>query len=193
MPDRPASDDGKYPAREPERNAAMQPWAHLYEPGMTYLLTAVIQDRKPLCADARSAQIACDDIAFYTDKFQASSPAYVIMPDHIHWIICPSPHDFERFAREEQDKGGRYARAPDEYYLTKIVEDYKRHVSYKIHRVHNTRGMRVWQKGFRDDGLRTPRAIRSAVRYVIMNPVQAGLVDAPEQYPYLVLDNDWLV
>ncbi len=166
---------------------------HLYEPGMTYLLTAVTHRRQNLFADAEAAQIAFDDIAFYTRKFKAASLAYVIMPDHMHWVITPSPEDFKRFAREEQARSGKYSGDPARFYLSKIIEDYKRHVSFAVHQMQVTRGAKLWQDGFRDDGLRTPEAIRRAVRYIVFNPVRAGLAVTSEAYPYLAWDGEWLL
>ena len=86
---------------------------HLYEPGMTYLLSAVSHRRENIFANASFAQAAHEDVAFYARKFDTASLAHVIMPDHIHWVIYPSPQDFERFAREEKEKGGKYADAPN--------------------------------------------------------------------------------
>ena len=166
---------------------------HLYEPGMTYLLTSVTYRRQTFFAEAETAQVAFNDVAFYTHKFKAASLAYVIMPDHIHWVIYPSPEDFKRFACEEQAKSGKYAEDPERFYLSKIIEDYKRHVSFAVNRSQKTEGAKLWQDGFRDDGLRTPEAIRKAVKYVIYNPVRAGLTAWPEVYPYLAWDGEWLV
>jgi len=166
---------------------------HLYEPGMTYLLTSITYRREPIFSNAMFAQAAHEDIAFYARKFSAASLAHVIMPDHIHWTIYPSPQDFERFAREEKVRGGKYADAPERFYLSKIMEDYKRRVSYVVNGGRGTRGVPVWQDGFRDDGLRTPETIRAATQYVVMNPVKAGLVGKPEDYPYLAWDATWLI
>ena len=165
---------------------------HLYEPGMVYLLTTNTHRREPVFANPSFAQAAHEDIAFYACKFSATSAAHVIMPDHFHWIIHPSPQDFERFAREEKQTGGKYAHAPERFYLSKIMEDYKRHVSFVVNNERDARGAQVWQDGFRDDGLRMSDAIRAAVRYVVMNPVKAGLVQAPEEYLYLAWDAAWL-
>ncbi len=170
----------------------MTPVAHLYDPAMTYLLTMVSHERASIFADMRYAQIAHEDITFYATKFEAISLAHVVMPDHVHWVLFPSAEDFGRFAREEREKGGKYADAPERFYLTKIVEDYKRHTSYEVNRLRNTRGMHVWQSEFRDDGLRTLEAVRAAVRYVVMNPARAGLVQVPDEYPYLAWNGEWL-
>ena len=152
---------------------------------MTYLITAVTHGRQAIFEEARCAQAAFDDIAFYARKFQATSLAHVVMPDHIHWVIYPLPQDFERFSREQQERDGKYAGAPDRFYLSKIMEDYKRHTSFVVNGLRATRGVQVWQDGFRDDELRTPDAIRAAVQYVVNNPVEAGLVDNAADYAYL--------
>lgn len=159
--------------------------AHLYEPGMSYLLTTVTHHRQMVFADAGCARAAHEDIAFYARKFRMVSLAHVIMPDHVHWVVHPSTQDFERFARDQRERGGKYSGAPERFYLSKIIEDYKRHAGFVVNGLHGTRGAQVWQDGFRDDGLRTPEAIRAAVRYVVMNPVEAGLVATAEDYPYL--------
>ena len=157
---------------------------HYYEPGMVYLITAVTYHRETVFTDPGNAQIAHEDIAFYTAKFKATTLAHVIMPDHIHWVIQPSPEDFARFSREQTEKGGQYAAAPYRYYLSKILQDYQRHVAYEVNKRRETRGTKVWQDGFRDDGLRTEKAVLAAVRYVAYNPVKAGLVERLEDYAF---------
>jgi putative transposase len=166
----------------------------IYEPGMTYLITTITRHRERLFEDKNFARIAHEDIAFYARKFGMVSIAHVIMPDHMHWIMHPSPKDFERFTREEQAKGSRskYGHAPERFYLSKIMEDHKRHTSHMINECRDTPYTEVWQEGFRDDALRTPDAIRGAVQYVILNPVKAGLVERPEDYPYLAWNANWL-
>ncbi|MEW5958017.1 MAG: hypothetical protein AB1801_09860 [Chloroflexota bacterium] len=167
--------------------------AHLYQPGVTYLLTSVTYRRRPFFAQPDCAQAAYEDVAFYAQKFRAASLAYVVMPDHLHWVICPSAEDFERFAHNEREKHGKYAAAPERFYLSKILEDYRRHTGFVVNRLQGTGGAQMWQAGFRDDGLRTPTAIRAPVRYVVLNPVKAGLVTRPKDYPYVAWDAAWLV
>ena len=157
---------------------------HYYEPGRIYLITAVTYRRQPVFSVSAYAQIAHEDITFYTTKYQAQTLAHVIMPDHIHWVLRPSTDDFERFRREQQKAKSPYSHAPHRYYLSKILQDYQRHVAFTVNRLRDTRGFKVWQDGFRDDMLRTPRYVRAAIRYVIYNPVAAGLVDRPDEYPY---------
>lgn len=167
---------------------------HIYGPGVTFLITTITRRRERLFEDAKLARIAHEDIAFYARKFGTINVAHVIMPDHMHWIMHPSAADFERFAHEERDKGKRskYGHEPERFYLSKIMEDYKRHTAHVINECRDAPYAKVWQEGFRDDALRTPDAIRGAVQYVILNPVKASLVENPEDYPYLAWNADWL-
>jgi putative transposase len=167
---------------------------HTYEPGMTYLITTITRRRERLFEDARFTQIAHEDIAFYARKFGMISVAHVIMPDHLHWIMHSAAEDFERFAHEERAKGNRskYGHDLERFYLSKIMEDYKRHTAHLINELRDAPYAEVWQEGFRDDALRIPDAIRGAVQYVILNPVKAGLVEHAEDYSYLAWNADWL-
>jgi REP element-mobilizing transposase RayT len=40
----------------------------------------------------------------------------------------------------------------------------------------------LWQRSFHDQGLRTETAVTEAVRYVLNNPIMAGLVERWEEY-----------
>lgn len=174
--------------------SSMSRLRHIYEPGMTYLITTTAQRRERLFEDEKFACIAHEDIAFYPHKFGAISVAQVIMPDPVHWVMYPSAGDFEQFRQDELAKGKRskYSLEPERFYLSKIMEDYKRHTAHLINELRDAPYAPVWQDGFRDDALRSPSAIRATVQYVILNPVKAGLVERPEDYPYLAWNAEWL-
>ena len=167
---------------------------HVYESGMPYLITTITHRRERLFEDEKFACIAHEDITFYAHKFGATSVAHVIMPEHVHWVMYPSTECFEQFRQDEQAKGKRskYGLEPERFYLSKIMEDYKRHTAHLINELRDAPYTQVWQEGFRDDALRSPGAIRAAAHYVVLNPVKAGLVERPEDYPYLAWNAEWL-
>ena len=78
----------------------------------------------------------------------------VLMPDHIHAIVSPSTK------RE----------------LLDIVSDWKRWMSFAA-------GIQ-FQAGFFDHRLRSALSAMAKWNYVSMNPVRAGLVSRPEDWPY---------
>lgn len=50
--------------------------------------------------------------------------------------------------------------------------------------------MRVWQRGFHDRALRQEEDLIATARYVVANPLRAGLVDRIGDYPWW--DAVWL-
>jgi len=43
---------------------------------------------------------------------------------------------------------------------------------------------RVWARGYHDHALRQDENLRGAARYIIANPLRAGIVSHPLDYPY---------
>lgn len=67
--------------------------------------------------------------------------------------------------------------------LSKTVRLYKSHVSLAL-------GNRIWEDGYHDHGLRQEEDIRRIARYIVANPLRAGLVEDVRLYPYW--DAIWL-
>ncbi len=42
----------------------------------------------------------------------------------------------------------------------------------------------MWQKGFHDHAIREEEDLRAVARYVVANPVRAGLVQSVRDYPH---------
>ena len=49
---------------------------------------------------------------------------------------------------------------------------------------------RIWAPAFHDHAIRREQAVLNAARYIVLNPVRAGLVAGPAKYPYW--DAVWL-
>jgi len=82
------------------------------------------------------------------------------MPDHLHIVL------------EALDK---------EADLVKFVTRFKQYAGFEYRR---ETGSRLWQEGFYDRVLRKEEAAEDAVRYVLSNPVRAGLVMAVHEWPF---------
>jgi REP element-mobilizing transposase RayT len=48
----------------------------------------------------------------------------------------------------------------------------------------------IWQDGYHDHALRSEENLQDAARYIVMNPVRAGLVESIREYP--LWDAKWL-
>ena len=87
--------------------------------------------------------------------------AYCFMPDHVHIVLkgVTPDSDLRRFARVAKQRSGYVLRR--ECGLTE-----------------------VWEVGYFERILRDNEPTEIVVRYVLYNPVRAGLVKRPEDYPY---------
>lgn len=56
--------------------------------------------------------------------------------------------------------------------------------TWTAHAWRRARGGRLWQSGYYDHILRDGSAYLRVARYVLLNPVRAGLVDRAEDYPF---------
>jgi putative transposase len=124
-------------------------------PNHVYLVTAVTTSRKPVFISFASARLA---VRCFYDKDvvrHAQTLAFVVMPDHIHWLL-----------RLENDGN-----------LSEAVRLFKSKVSYILHQ-------HIWQRGFHDHALRDDEDLRDIARYIIANPMRSGLVKSPGEYPH---------
>ncbi|WP_218569849.1 REP-associated tyrosine transposase [Pseudomonas sp. Hp2] len=136
-------------------------------PGRIYLLTTVAEGRVPLFADWRCAQAVAACLISKDTWIEARLLCWVLMPDHWHGLLELEGH--ASLARVMKRMKGRAAR--------------------EVNRARG-RGGAVWMEGFHDRAVRAEEDLRAIARYVIANPLRAGLVGSIGQYPYW--DAIWL-
>ena len=90
------------------------------------------------------------------------------MPDHFHAILVPEPRD-----------------------TISAVMRYIKGTFARRYNAANDSGGAVWQPRFYDSAIRSERELMVRIRYVEENPVRAGLVKRPEQYPFSSAAQDW--
>jgi putative transposase len=81
--------------------------------------------------------------------------AFVIMPDHIHWLM------------QLEDKAT----------LQQVIRSMKSQTAKVI-------GYPIWQPGYYDHAIRKDEDIVHIARYIIANPIRAGLVKKVGDYPH---------
>ena len=87
--------------------------------------------------------------------------AYVVMPDHVHWLF-------------QLNEGGS---------LERIIRRVKGVSARKINLRLNREGS-IWQHGFFDHAVRNQKDVKPIARYIIANPLRAGLVSRLADYPH---------
>ncbi len=130
-------------------------------PGHAYLVTTVTEDRDPIFRDIWCARVLARALQYQAAKGHAHTLAYVVMPDHLHWLL---------------QLGERQS-------LSQVVAVTKRWSAEQINRGRFQTGP-LWQAGFHDHAVRADEDLRALARYVIHNPVRAGLVGSVLEYPH---------
>jgi REP element-mobilizing transposase RayT len=126
-----------------------------------YLITTVTQHREPIFNDFNAARAMVRLLMNEQLLGRADTLAFVIMPDHLHWLMTLT---------------GQIG-------LSQVMQSLKTLSAKKI-------GHPVWQAGFHDHALRQEEDLLATARYIVTNPLRAGLVQHIGDYPHW--DAIWL-
>jgi putative transposase len=91
----------------------------------------------------------------------AAMLAWVLMPDHVHWLVQLGGHDK----------------------LQSVVNRLKSSSAREANRKLGRTGA-LWQRAFHDHALRSEEDVVAVARYIISNPIRAGLVAHIGDYPF---------
>ena len=108
--------------------------------------------------------VACAAARCFEDRTvlgEAAMLAWVLMPDHAHWMIALSEHDV----------------------LSTVVNRIKSASARHANRVLQRKGA-LWSAAYHDHALRTEDDLADTARYVIANPLRAGLVNSLGDYSF---------
>ncbi|WP_434607181.1 transposase [Pseudomonas sp. D2-30] len=136
------------------------------ESNRIYLLTTNTLGREPVFKDVVLGRLVVDQFRKAQEQGWADSLAWVVMPDHFHWLI-------------ELRKGS----------LSELMQRTKS-LSTKAVNLRLDNKISLWQQGFHDRALRRDEDLVFMARYVICNPLRAGLVKRLGDYP--LWDAIWL-
>jgi len=95
------------------------------------------------------------------EKYGCQIHAYVLMTNHVHLLITP----------EHQDSLGRLFQYVGRYYVTYVNNTYGRTGT-------------LWEGRYKANIVEEEDYLLSCHRYIESNPVRAGMVDRPEDYPW---------
>jgi putative transposase len=130
-------------------------------PGQIYHITAITLDRQSVFADMRPARLLINALRQAQARDEAVTLAFVVMPDHMHWLM-------------QLGMGAS---------LSSVVGAVKAVTAHAL-------GKQIWQGGFHDHALRQEEDLAKLARYIVANPLRAGLVQRVGDYPHW--DAVWL-
>ena len=98
--------------------------------------------------------------------------AAVVMPDHVHLLLSPLRYD----------QGWPFP-------LTDILQCLKGATAHRINKLLHRSGP-VWEEESFDHVLRSEESLEQKLEYIRQNPVRAGLVSRPGDYPWLWVNRE---
>ena len=129
--------------------------------GQVYSVTMVTRDRVMCFRELAAVRVLISCLRQSDLDEWTSTLTFCVMPDHVHWLFSlGSVEDLSSVVRYFK---GRSARRIDGLY---------------------------WQRGFYDHAVRDDEGLRQIARYIVANPVRAGLVGWVGDYPHW--DAAWL-
>ncbi|OEC54116.1 transposase [Pseudomonas sp. AP42] len=136
------------------------------ESGRIYLLTAVTHQRQHIFQDWLIGRLLVREFRKAQEDKDATSLAWVVMPDHFHWLVELHSGDLPRPMQRTKSRSAR-----------------------AVNKARQSFGV-LWQKGYFDRALRREEDLKAMARYIVANPLRAGLVEHIGQYP--LWDAIWL-
>ncbi|WP_174482499.1 REP-associated tyrosine transposase [methanotrophic endosymbiont of Bathymodiolus puteoserpentis (Logatchev)] len=138
-----------------------------------YLLTTVTYQRQNIFTDFILARIVVQAMRQQHQEQKVNSLAFVVMPDHFHWLI----------ALQNNCK------------LEQVMRSAKGISATQIQKIRRKRGklnqnQALWQDGYHDHAVRKEEDLQHLARYIVANPLRAGLVKKIGDYP--LWDAVWL-
>ncbi len=132
-----------------------------------YHLVATTHKRVPVFDNFLAARIIINEMRALNEQNILSSLAWVVMPDHLHWLI--------------QLNGN--------HQLNDIMKKLKGSSACKINKTLKQKG-KLWQQGFYEHAIRHDESLKRTARYIVANPLRAKLVTSVTEYPHW--DAIWL-
>ena len=137
------------------------------EPGREYLVTTVVAGRQPIFIDLHLARAFIRVLRATQEAGLGTWLAWVLMPDHFHGLVS-------------------LAEGAD---LAALMRELKGASARELNQRLGRSG-RLWQPSFHDHALRLEEDRLAAARYIVANPMRAGLVRRCGDYPHW--DSVWL-
>jgi len=129
-----------------------------------YFVTFCTLDRRDVFGDIATGEFVASQLRRTCRARQFAVLAYCLMPDHAHLLVQGTSHDsdFRRLIKSVKQRSGQSFAA-------------------RFNKA-------LWQESYYDRVLRPEDDPKQIALYIIENPVRAGLVSSPLDYPLLGSD-----
>ncbi len=126
-----------------------------------YHVISNTKNRQPIFENLKYARIIIQNLMMQDQQEYTKTLAFIVMPDHIHWLL----------------------ELKETKTLANVVKSVKAKTAQTI-------GKPIWQAGYYDHAVRKDEDIQTIARYIVANPIRAGLVKKVGDYSHW--DAIWL-
>ncbi|MBX8535635.1 transposase [Pseudomonas cichorii] len=126
--------------------------------GQLYLVTATTLGREPVFTDWLLGRLLVNELRHAHEMELVHSLAWVVMPDHLHWLFELRTDSLSCVVKRVKSKG-----------------------AIAVNKASGREGP-LWQDGYHDMALRKEQDIQGIARYIVANPLRAGLVSSIREY-----------
>jgi len=134
--------------------------------GQIYMVTSTLRGRNPVFSDWRIGRLLVAQFREAQELGFAHSLAWVVMPDHFHWMFELQGTSIEKLVQRVKSKSG-----------------------IAVNKARGETGS-IWQDGYHDVAVRREEDVVRFARYIVANPLRAGLVRSLGDYS--LWDAIWL-
>ena len=132
-----------------------------YRLGHCFSVVLATAERARIFVEPKAVQTCLAALKHAAARYEADIYAYCFMPDHLHLLVS----------------------TPDGVNLIDFMRYFKQLSAYRPpHQFQMPR--RLWQSRFYDHALRSDESVVAVARYVLGNPVRAGIAADAADYPY---------
>jgi putative transposase len=147
-----------------------------------YFVTTTITSWANVFIEDRYCDILIRNIKHYQERYRFTVLGYVIMPSHFHWIVEVNPkcgtisdimRDIKKYSAWDL--------------MEALAQDGKRDLSHLFARAAQAfprHHRKFWMSRFDDEVVRNQQMFWARLKYIHNNPVEAGIVERPEDYKY---------
>jgi putative transposase len=150
---------------KPKRNADAQSLRGIER---TFFVTSKSIDGVNVFQLERMALLLIDVLRSYVAAKKFKVHDFVVMPDHVHVQLTVN----------------------ESISIEKALQSIKGGFSYRAKKELGYR-KEIWQRGFSEVRILNRSSFLKHRKYIEQNPVEAGLVDSPEKYPYSSAHLKW--
>jgi REP element-mobilizing transposase RayT len=130
-------------------------------PDQAYHVTFGTRRRRPVFRRFDAARLMIRTMRFADRSLWCHTYGFVVMPDHVHWLF---------------ELGGAKP-------LSRLIQSVKRFSASQLVRRRMADGP-VWEPGYFDHAIRADEDLRTVSRYIVANPLRAGLCVDIGEYPH---------